>query len=399
MEKLFLTDLDVKGKRVLVRADLNVPLDGETITDDGRIQASLETIRWLVDHGARVVLMSHLGRPEGKVVPEMSLRPVARRLGELLDGPVTLAPDCIGPEVAKLAEKLQDGQVLLLENLRFHEGETKKDPEFARALASLGELYVNDAFGTSHRAHSSMFGVTEHVEKAAAGYLLRKEIEYLHDAVAEPKRPFVAVLGGAKVSSKITVIRALMSKVDTLIIGGGMSYTLFRALGREIGGSLLEEDYLDTAREIIEEGKSLGEGRMLLPVDILAADSFSNDADTVVVPADAIPADRQGLDIGPRTIELFCNVVRSAKTVVWNGPMGVFEMPSFAAGTNAVAQALVEATAAGATTIIGGGDSAAAIRKAGLADKVSHVSTGGGASLEYLEGKELPGIVALTDKG
>ncbi len=397
MTKLFVTDLDVQGKRVLVRADLNVPLRDGVITDDRRIRESLPTIQHLVKNGARTILMSHLGRPKG---PEkkFSLRPVAEHLTKVLGREVRLAPDCIGPEVQALADGLGDGDVLLLENLRFHGGEKKNDPEFAAALASLTDLYVNDAFGTSHRAHASMVGVPTKLGGGAMGYLLRKEIDYLSDALADPQRPFVAVLGGAKVSSKIGVIQALLDKVDTLIVGGGMAYTIFKAMGRDVGNSLLEEEALDDARNIVAVAGKLSADRLVLPQDVVAADDFSNDADLVTVSADAIPSDREGLDVGPATIERFCEIVRGAKTVVWNGPMGVFEMPNFARGTNAVAQALVEATQAGATTIVGGGDSAAAIKAAGFEDDVSHVSTGGGASLEMLEGKPFPGLDALTDK-
>ena len=396
MNKLFLEELDVRGKRVLVRVDFNVPFDEEgEISDDLRIRESLPTIRWLVDHGARTILMSHRGRPKGKVVGALSLEPVAMRLGELLRKEVPLAPDCIGPEVKRKLQGLGDGDVLLLENLRFREGEEKNDATFAAELASLGEIYVNDAFGTVHRAHASTEGVTHNISQRAGGYLMRKELDYLGKALEDPDRPFVGVIGGAKVSGKIHVIEALLKKVDTLLIGGGMAYTFFKAMGREIGGSLLEEDRIEVAKRILDETQ--GKGTLLLPVDCVAADSFSNEADAIVVDADKIPADRQGLDIGPRSVEIFTQVVREARTVIWNGPMGVFEMENFSKGTRAVAEALAASTAAGGTTIVGGGDSALAITQAGLRSKVSHVSTGGGASLKLLEGKRLPGVEALSE--
>lgn len=397
MQKLSIEDLDVQGKRVLVRVDFNVPLnsDGE-ITDDRRIQASLPTIERLVKGGARTILMSHLGRPKGQRKPEFSLEPAALRLSELLRKNVPLAPDCVGPEVQAKLQALGNGDVLLLENLRFHAEETANAPEFAAQLAALGELYVNDAFGAAHRAHASTDGAPRHFEQRAAGYLMKKELDFLHSALETPARPFVAIIGGAKISGKIDVIQALRQKVDTLIVGGGMAYTFYRAMGWETGESLVEEDRIPLAKEILES-QSSAKAELLLPLDCLAADSFSNDAQTMPVDADKIPADRQGLDIGPKSIELFCKAVRGAKTVVWNGPMGVFEMATFAKGTAAVAQALADCTANGGTTIVGGGDSAAAIRAAGLDDKVSHVSTGGGASLEFLEGKKLPGVEVLTD--
>ena len=398
MQKLFVTDLQVRGKRVLVRADLNVPLEAGRITDDRRVRESLPTIRWLTEHGARVIVMSHLGRPRGERVEELSLEPVALHLGQLLRKTVPLAPDCVGPEVKAMLQGLGEGDVLLLENLRFHAGETKNDPGFASALASLGELYVNDAFGTSHRAHASIVGAAEALHERAMGFLLRKELDYLGQALSDPARPFVAIIGGAKVSSKIKVIETLLDKVDTLLIGGGMSYTIFRAMGREIGRSLLEEDAIELATRILERAASHGSSRLVLPLDVVGADRFANDAGTIVVPADAIPADRDCLDIGPKTAELFGDRVRAAKTVIWNGPMGVFEMPRFAIGTNAVARAMADATASGATTVVGGGDSARAIKEAGLEDKVSHVSTGGGASLEFLEGRPFPGLLVLSEK-
>ena len=397
MPKLLVTDLDVRGRRVLVRADFNVPLANGEITDDRRIRESLPTIRWLMEHGARTILMSHLGRPKGKPDPDSSLAPVAERLSAELRREVRLAPDCVGEQVAGLLQGLGDGDVLLLENVRFHKAETDNERAFAKALAALGEIYVNDAFGTAHRPHASTYGVTEHFEKCAMGLLMKKELDYLGGALENPARPFVAILGGAKVSGKIEVISNLLPRVDRLIIGGGMAYTVFRAMGREIGTSLLEEDALDAARQILAEAEKLGKDRLLLPIDIVTADRFENDADRRECAADAIPADRQGLDIGPRTRALFAATIRDARTVVWNGPMGVFEFPNFAHGTAAVAEALVAATKRGATTIVGGGDSAAAIAQLGLDEQVSHVSTGGGASLEFLAGKRFPGVDALSD--
>jgi len=397
-EKLFVEDLPVRGKRVLVRVDFNVPLEEAggkyRITDDRRIVASLPTIRWLVKNGARTILASHLGRPKGGFEPQFSLAPAAERLGELLGKPVPLAPDCIGESVQALVSKMEDGDVLLLENVRFHKEETKNDPEFAKKLAGLGEMYVNDAFGSAHRAHASTEGVTRHLSPCAAGYLMKKGLDYLGKALASPRRPFLAIIGGKKISGKIDVIESLLKQVDTLIIGGGMAYTFFKAMGREIGDSILEEDRVDMARDILSRAKD----KILLPVDCMTADKFDNDADRKVVSSEAIPPGRQGLDIGPETIKNFLGAITGAGTVVWNGPMGVFELSNFATGTNAVAKALADATARGAVTIVGGGDSAAAITQAGLDTKVSHVSTGGGASLEFLEGKILPGVAALTDK-
>lgn len=401
LDKLTLEDLDVAGKRVLVRVDFNVPLgetDGVTvITDDRRIVSSLPTIRYLVDHGARVVLMSHMGRPKGQRVEGLSLLPVAGRLAKLLGKSVALAPDCVGESVQELVDTVQPGEVLLLENLRFHEAETDNSPEFARQLASLADLYVNDAFGAAHRAHASTVGVTEDIELCAAGVLLRKELDFLGGALVQPERPFVGILGGAKISSKITVIDALLEKVDTLLVGGAMSYTFFKCQGHEIGKSLFEEGQEEHVRRIQEKVGSSSGVSLVLPTDCVVASDPSAHESRRVVTYDGIPADLEAFDIGPETAERYAGIVRSAKTVIWNGPMGMFEVDAFAAGTNAVAAALVEATAAGATTVIGGGDSAASIQKAGLEDKVSHVSTGGGASLEFLEGKVLPGVAALTD--
>lgn len=397
MRKLFIDDLQLKDKKVLVRVDFNVPLNENLqITDDMRIVSALPTIKKIISSGGKAILMSHLGRPKGKRIDKFSLKPVAARLSELLDKDVKFASDCIGEEVKALVNSLNEGEILLLENLRFHSGETKNDPEFAKQLAEFGDIYVNDAFGTAHRAHASTEGVTKFIEKCAAGYLMEKEINFLGKAVTNPERPFTAILGGAKISGKIDVIQNLFSKVNTLIIGGGMAYTFFKAMGYEIGTSILEEEKIEVASEVL---KKAGESKVsiLLPLDVVIADEFKNDTKFEIVDAEDIPVGKMGLDIGPRTIELYKKVILQSKTIVWNGPMGVFEFDNFAKGTDEIAEALVEATAEGATTIIGGGDSAAAIKKAGLSDKVSHVSTGGGASLEFLEGKTLPGIAALTD--
>ncbi|NLC46798.1 MAG: phosphoglycerate kinase [Firmicutes bacterium] len=392
--KLGLKDLDVKGKRVFVRADFNVPLDGDRITDDTRIRSALPTIQYLLENDAKVILASHLGRPKGKVVEKYSLAPVAKHLSELLGRDVVKADDCIGPAVQELALKLQPGEVLLLENLRFHAEEEKNDPAFAKELASLAEVYVNDAFGTAHRAHASTAGIAAYLP-AAAGFLLEKELKFLGEALENPQRPFVAILGGAKVSDKIGVIQNLLGKVDKLLIGGGMSYTFLKARGLEIGKSLLEADKMDLARQLEEEAKARGV-ELLLPVDVVVADEFSETANRKAVSVEEIPADWEGMDIGPKTIELFQKALAGAKTVVWNGPLGVFEMEPFSTGTKAIAEALANLT--DATTIIGGGDSAAAVEQLGYADKITHISTGGGASLEFLEGKELPGVAALTSR-
>lgn len=386
-------DIDPRGKRVLVRCDFNVPLDGAAITDEKRIVEALPTIRYLKEAGARVILCSHLGRPKGKADPKYSLAPVAARLGELLGCPVPLAADVTGESARSLADSLRDGEVMLLENVRFDPREEKNDPAFARELASFTELYVNDAFGTAHRAHASTAGVADYLP-AVCGFLIEKELSFLGGALEEPARPFAAILGGAKVSDKIGVIRSLLAKVDSLLIGGGMAYTFIKAQGGQIGGSLCEEDKLDLARELLAEAEEKGV-RLLLPVDTVIADAFREDAATRVVPAGQIPDGWQGLDIGPETRALFAAEVKQAATVVWNGPMGVFEMKPFAAGTEAVAEAMAESDA---VTIIGGGDSAAAAAQMGVADRIRHISTGGGASLEFLEGKVLPGIACLEDK-
>ena len=397
MNKLAIDQVELKGKRVLVRVDFNVPLDeNQNITDDIRIKSALPTIEKIISDGGKVILMSHLGRPKGEVKPEFSLKPAAVRLSELLNKDIQFASDCIGTEVEKLANSLSEGEVLLLENLRFHKEETDNDPEFAKELAKLGDVYVNDAFGSAHRAHASTEGVTKFIEICAAGYLMQKELDYLDGAIADPKRPFTAILGGAKISGKIDVIDSLMDKVDTLIIGGGMAYTFIKAMGYEIGSSLLEEERIDLAKEMLKMFETTTV-KVLLPVDVMVTSEFSNDSPAEAVDIDLIPADKMGLDIGPKTRDIFAEEILKSKTVVWNGPMGVFEFENYANGTNAVANAMVQATENGATTIIGGGDSAAAIKKAGLDDKVSHVSTGGGASLEFLEGKVLPGVEALTN--
>ncbi|NLN17824.1 MAG: phosphoglycerate kinase [Firmicutes bacterium] len=394
MAKLTIDDLDVRGKRVLVRVDYNVPLDEDRkITDDTRIRASLPTLNYLLEQGASLVLMSHLGRPDGVVTENLRLDPVRERLEELLGRPVQKTDDCIGPEVEAKAKALRPGEVLLLENLRFHKEEEKNDQDFARSLARLGDVYVNDAFGAAHRAHASTEGVARYLP-AAAGRLLSKEIEVLGKALNNPDRPFIAVLGGAKVSDKIGVITNLLSKVDVLIIGGGMAWTFIKAQGYEVGNSLLDAERIDLAAQLMEDAKARGV-ELLLPVDAIIADRFAPDAQTRVVDVQDIPAGWQALDIGPKTSELFVAAIKKGKTIVWNGPMGVFEMEPFAQGTIAVAEAMANSTG---TTIIGGGDSVSAVEQAGLADRMSHISTGGGASLEFLEGKTLPGVAALTDR-
>lgn len=397
MHKLTIDKVDLKDKRVLVRVDFNVPLDENlNITDDTRIVESLPTIKKIIAEGGKAILMSHLGRPKGGPNPKYSLKPTAKRLSELLGKEVKLAPDCIGEEVKSMVNQMQNGDVLILENVRFHPEEEKNDPKFAKQLAELGDVYINDAFGSAHRAHASTEGVTKFINTNAAGYLMQKELEYLGTAVANPNRPYTAILGGAKISGKIDVINNLLDKVDTLIIGGGMAFTFFKAQGKEIGKSLLEEEKIELAKEVLQKVKSSGV-KFLLPVDVIVASEFKNDSPASIVNIDSIPSDKMGLDIGPETIKLFKEEILRSKTVVWNGPMGVFEFDNFSKGTFAIAEALAEATSNGAITVIGGGDSAAAIAKAGLKDKVSHVSTGGGASLEFLEGKILPGVAALND--
>lgn len=397
MNKLTVTDLQVKGQKVLVRVDFNVPQDENLkITDDTRIRAALPTIEFLVQNGAKVILCSHLGRPKGEPddKKKFSLAPAAQRLGELLKKDVKMAPDVVGPEVEAMAAGLKDGDVMILENVRFVKGETKNDPEFSKQLAKLADLYVNDAFGSAHRAHCSTEGVAHLVKQAAAGFLMQKELEYLGKAVSNPERPFVAILGGAKVSGKLEVIENLLPKVDTLIIGGGMAYTFLKAKGMGIGKSLVEDDLVPKAKEILKKALDLHKA-LLLPIDHVVADDFKADAKTQLVPRGTIDEGWEGMDIGPETVKKFAAPIKAAKTIVWNGPMGVFEMEPFAKGTRAVAQLLADSQA---VTIVGGGDSVAAVTQMGLADKMSHVSTGGGASLEFLEGKALPGVVALTDK-
>lgn len=397
MNKLSIDNLDLKGKRVLVRVDFNVPLDeNQKITDDIRITSAIPTIKKIINDGGKAILMSHLGRPKGQVKAEFSLKPVAVRLAELLDMDVKFVDDCVGEQVKSVVSKLNDGDVLLLENLRFHKAETDNDEEFSKQLAELGDVYVNDAFGSAHRAHASTEGVTKFISQSASGYLMQKELDYLGKAISDPVRPFTAILGGAKISGKIDVIENLLPKVDNLIIGGGMAYTFFKAMGYEIGTSLLEEEKIEMAKEILEKAKN-SKAKLFLPKDVKITAEFKDAPAEAVVAVNEIPADKMALDIGEMTIEEFKAIVVSSKTVVWNGPMGVFEFDNYAGGTNAIAEALVEATTNGAVTVIGGGDSAAAIKKAGLDDKVSHVSTGGGASLEFLEGKILPGVEALTD--
>lgn len=391
-------DIALAGKKVLVRVDFNVPMTPDLkVSDDKRIVESLPTIKKILAAGGAVILMSHLGRPKGKPTPEFSLKPVAQHLSGLLKQDVKFAEDCVGRPARAAVDALQPGQVLLLENLRFHAEEEKNVEEFAKELASLGEVYVNDAFGTAHRAHASTEGVTRFVKPAVAGYLMQKEIEYLGRAVGNPARPYMAILGGAKISGKIDVIQNLMPKVDALVIGGGMAFTFFRAQGLEVGDSLVEQEKLALAKEIMDAAKAQNK-RLILPVDCVIADKFDNDAQRRIVPVNQIPAGWRGLDIGPETVKIVNMELRRAKTIVWNGPMGVFEMPNFANGTLEIAKLLAEVTKTGATTIVGGGDSAAAIAQAGFENAVSHVSTGGGASLEYLEGKNLPGLAALDQK-
>lgn len=397
MQKKTLSDIAIQGKRVLMRVDFNVPLNAEgAITDETRIVEALPSIRKVIDNGGRLILMSHLGRPKGTVKPEFSLAPVAARLSELIDTPVAMASDCVGTEVMQQALALQDGEVILLENLRFHPQEEANDPDFARELASLGEVYVNDAFGTAHRAHASTEGITHYVPTAVAGYLIEKELRYLGGALQAPERPFVAILGGSKISGKIDVLENLFNKVDTVLVGGAMVFTFFKAQGLEVGRSLVEENKLELARNLLEQARKRGV-RLLLPEDVVVASEIDAAAEASVAPVTAIPDGLMGLDIGPGTAALYSSEILAAKTVLWNGPMGVFEVDPFAAGTFAIAKAMAEATAKGATTIIGGGDSAAAVAKAGLSTAMTHISTGGGASLEFLEGKALPGIAALND--
>lgn len=388
--KKTIEDIDVSGKKVLVRVDFNVPIRDGTVGDDTRIQAALPTLEYLLDHKATLILCSHLGRPKGELQPEFSLEPVSERLSQLLKRQVIFAKDCIGPVAEKAASQLKQGEVLLLENTRFHAGEKKNDPEMAKQLASLADLFVNDAFGTAHRAHASNVGVAQYLP-SVAGFLMEKEIIYLGQAIADPKRPFIAILGGAKISDKIGVIKNLLGKADQVLIGGGMANTFFKAEGYPIGDSLVEEDALGTARELLDQANN----RLRLPVDVVIGDKFAEDADHMTMNMGPIPDGWRILDIGPESIKNFSKPILEAGTIVWNGPMGVFEFPEFAKGTTGIAEIVAESEA---TSIIGGGDSVAAIKQAGLADKVTHISTGGGASLEMLEGKVLPGMAALADK-
>ena len=394
MNKKTVKDIDLKGKKVFVRCDFNVPMDeNQNITDNARIVGALPTIKYLLEQNCKIILASHLGRPKGEFKPEFSLAPVAKELSKLLGQEVIMAKDVIGEDACEKAANLKEGEILLLENVRFHKEETDNDPEFCKKLASMAEVYVNDAFGTAHRAHASTTGIASYLP-AVSGFLIEKELKFLGNAVNNPERPFVAILGGAKVSDKIGVIDSLLEKVDTLMIGGGMAYTFFKAQGYEVGNSICEMDKLDLAKEAMEKAKQKGV-KFMLPVDTKVGKEFKPDTESKIVSYTEIPADWEGFDIGPETIKMFEEELRKAKTVVWNGPLGLFEFDQFAIGTNAIAKVLSEIDA---TTIIGGGDSAAAVKKAGLEDKMTHISTGGGASLEFLEGKKLPGIEALMDK-
>ncbi|MFR7985438.1 phosphoglycerate kinase [Zhenpiania hominis] len=388
-------DIEVRGKRVLVRCDFNVPMQDGKITDDIRITSALPTIQYLLDHGAKVILMSHMGRPKGEAKMEYTLKPVADRLAELLDRDVIFisVPEVVNQQIVETANGLQEGQVMLLENVRFRKEETKNESVFSKELAQLGEIFVNDAFGTAHRAHCSTAGVADYLP-AVSGFLIEKEVKFLGDALENPQRPFVAIMGGAKVGDKIPVIENLLKKVDTLIIGGGMSYTFFKSMGLEIGTSILDEESVELAGELMKKAESAGV-KMLLPIDVICAKEFDNNSEKIVCDRENIPADRMGMDIGPKTAQLIREELLQAKTVVWNGPMGVFEMPNFAEGTKQVAESLAESDA---VSIIGGGDSAAAVQQFGYGDKMTHISTGGGASLEFLEGKVLPGIAVLEEK-
>lgn len=397
MKKLLVRDLDLMGKRALVRVDFNVPLDeNQNIVDDTRIRMTLATIEHILNAGASAVLMSHLGRPKGKVVDTLSLKPAAERLGTLLNKEVRLAPDCVGDEVSRMASELRSGECILLENLRFHSEETSNDEDFSRRLASLGNVYVNDAFGTAHRAHASVVGAAEQFEKRAAGFLIEKELSYLNEAVENPKRPYAVVLGGAKISDKVPVIENLLHKVDNIMIGGAMAFTFLRSQGLGVGKSFVEEGQLEVAKEIFKKA-GCHEVNFLLPVDFVVAQEKRDDAATKVVAKESIPDGMMALDVGPVSIRIFTQAVRGAKTILWNGPMGVFEHTPFRTGTETMARAIANETATGATTIIGGGDTVAAVKMAGVSEKMSHISTGGGASLEFLAGRALPGIEALTD--
>ena len=395
LKKLSIKDVDIKGKRILMRVDFNVPLDEKlNVTDDTRISAAIPTIQYILEKGGKLILMSHLGRPEGQIVESMRMAPAQKKLEQLLKKPVKAVKDCIGAEVEAAVKSLKDGEILMLENLRFYKQETKNDPEFSKKLAALGDIYVNDAFGTAHRAHASTEGVTKYIKTCVSGLLMQKELEYFGKALSNPERPFVAILGGAKVSDKIMVIENLMEKIDVLIIGGGMSYTFNKARGKTIGDSLLEADKLDTAKAIMKkaEDKKI---KLFLPCDYVISDKFAENANSQITKDENIPDKWMGMDIGPVTRKIFSDEIKKAKTIIWNGPVGVFEMERFSEGTKTLANAVASSTG---VSIIGGGDTAAAVSKFGLEDKMSHVSTGGGASLELMEGKVLPGIAALTDK-
>ena len=398
MSRLTVNDINFKNKKVLIRVDFNVPVANGKITNDFRITSSLPTIKKVLNDGGSVICMSHLGRPKGEVKSDYSLKPVQKRLGELLGLDVKFANDCIGENAKKLASKLKNGEVLLLENLRFHKEEKKNDSNFAKSLSELADMYINDAFGTSHRAHASTVGITKYFDKIISGLLLEKELTYLKDKIASPKRPYTAILGGAKISGKIDTINYLFEKVDNLIIGGGMIFTFFKAMGLEIGNSLVEENKVELAKEILEKAKNNDKVKFYLPQDVVVADEFKNDTNFETVLIKNIPSDKIGLDIGEKSIQQFSKIIKSSKTILWNGPMGVFEMDNFAKGTIKIAEAMAQSTEMGAISLVGGGDSAAAVKKFGYYDKISHVSTGGGASLELISGIELPAVAKITSK-